>query len=92
MKPIIAFGYELVVFRGVSGAVYVLDAFCPHLGANLGIGGEVINDCGQECIKCPFHGWTFKGRDGMLHKVPDMDCKCYRFLPYNSILFLTYKY
>jgi nitrite reductase/ring-hydroxylating ferredoxin subunit len=66
IKPIIAFGYELVAFRGISGEVHVLDAFCPHLGANLGVGGKVVEDC----IKCPFHGWTFRGRDGFCTKVP----------------------
>ena len=34
----------------------VLDAHCPHLGANLASGeGRVVGDN----IACPFHGWTF---------------------------------
>jgi phenylpropionate dioxygenase-like ring-hydroxylating dioxygenase large terminal subunit len=34
IKPIIILGYELIVFRGNSGEVHVMDAFCSHLGAN----------------------------------------------------------
>ncbi len=71
-----ALGYELVVFRGASGEAYVLDAFCPHFGANLGVEGKVVNDCGHECIRCPFHGWMFRGRDGMCQKVPGVESKC----------------
>ena len=73
VKSIFVFGYELVVFRGNSGAVHVLDAFCPHLGANLGVGGKVVNHCGEDCIRCPFHGWSFRGSDGICTKVPKMN-------------------
>ena len=44
-------GQHLVLFRGESGAVSVLDAYCPHLGAHLAVGGEVVGDT----ISCPFH-------------------------------------
>eukprot|EP00160_Parvularia_atlantis_P016377 Unigene5173_Nuclearia_a/m.15872 Unigene5173_Nuclearia_a/g.15872 ORF Unigene5173_Nuclearia_a/g.15872 Unigene5173_Nuclearia_a/m.15872 type:complete len:405 (+) Unigene5173_Nuclearia_a:1-1215(+) len=47
-------GKTLVVFRGETGAVSVMDAYCPHLGANLA-DGTVKGDC----IVCPFHGWKF---------------------------------
>ena len=53
--PIIFRGEELVAFRGYSGKVCVVSAYCPHLGAHFGYGGDVIDDC----IKCPFHGWLF---------------------------------
>ena len=66
-----AFGHQLIAFRGNSRRVYVLDAFCPHLGANIGVGGRVVNECEQECIRCPFHGWTFRGKDGICVKIPD---------------------
>lgn len=35
------FGEELVLFRAESGRVHVMDAYCQHLGANLGVGGTV---------------------------------------------------
>jgi cholesterol 7-dehydrogenase len=54
-------GREIVVFRGANGRVYALDAYCSHMGANLGLGGSVKNG---QCIQCPFHGWIFDGETG----------------------------
>ena len=51
-------GENLVVFRSNSGKAYALEAYCKHLGANLGIGGSVLND---KCVQCPFHGWLYDG-------------------------------
>ncbi len=51
------FGRKLVAFRGESGEAHVLDAHCPHLGADLGVGGTVVGDT----IRCPFHAWRFSG-------------------------------
>lgn len=48
-------GEALVVFRTESGAVAALSAWCPHLGADLGVGGQVAG----EDIRCPFHGFCF---------------------------------
>ena len=49
------FDTHLVLWRDVTGAAHVMDAFCPHLGAHLGHGGTV-----EQCeIRCPFHGWKF---------------------------------
>ena len=56
IRPVIAVGRELVVFRGADGAVAVLDAHCPHMGAHLG-GGEVHG----RTVACPYHGWRFDG-------------------------------
>lgn len=56
-KPVQYFGQDLVLFRTESGEVKLLDAYCPHLGAHLGHGGEVE---GEE-LKCPFHAWKFDG-------------------------------
>src|SRR5947209_6546216 len=30
------FGQDLVIFRGASGAVVMLDAYCPHMGTHFG--------------------------------------------------------
>lgn len=51
------FGRQLICYRGDSGNAYVLDAYCPHLGADIGVGGSVREDC----VVCPFHGWSFDG-------------------------------
>ncbi|MDB4931167.1 MAG: Rieske family iron-sulfur cluster-binding protein [Myxococcaceae bacterium] len=55
--PLRAFGEDLVAFRKSDGAVQVLAAHCPHLGAHLGHGGTVVGDE----VRCPFHGWQFDG-------------------------------
>ncbi len=49
------FGQELVAFRTRAGRVAVADAFCPHMGAHFGHGGEVRGDL----LRCPFHGFCF---------------------------------
>ncbi|KAH9410209.1 hypothetical protein TYRP_009965, partial [Tyrophagus putrescentiae] len=71
IKSVLCFGVELAVVRGSSGQVYVLDAFCPHLGANFAVGGTVQqNDCKEDCIRCPFHGWSFRMTDGACTDIP----------------------
>ena len=49
------FGRELIAWRSVSGRLTVMDAYCEHLGAHLGYGGQVDG----EAIQCPFHGWQW---------------------------------
>ncbi|KAM7304749.1 hypothetical protein ISCGN_014649 [Ixodes scapularis] len=66
VKPLRAIGMELVAFRTQDGVAHVMDAYCPHLGAHLGIMGRVVGDC----IECPFHGWRFKGDNGACTHVP----------------------
>ncbi|KJE93188.1 hypothetical protein CAOG_04013 [Capsaspora owczarzaki ATCC 30864] len=64
VKTIQFMGKELVAFRGKeTGVVSVLDAYCPHLGANLGISGRVKGDC----LECPFHGWRYDGSGQCAH-------------------------
>ena len=59
-------GENFAVFRTANGVASVLDAYCPHLGAHLGIGSRVVGDC----VECPFHGWQFRGEDGQCMKIP----------------------
>ncbi|EHB45739.1 Rieske (2Fe-2S) iron-sulfur domain protein [Mycolicibacterium rhodesiae JS60] len=54
------FGQQLLCFRGASGSAHVLDAHCPHLGADIAVGGTVRDDC----VVCPFHGWVFNAAGG----------------------------
>lgn len=63
--PVRALGRELVLFRGEDGVASALDAYCPHLGAHLGVGGTVV---GKE-LRCPFHGWHFDGT-GACTRIP----------------------
>jgi phenylpropionate dioxygenase-like ring-hydroxylating dioxygenase large terminal subunit len=65
VRPLRYFGRDLVAFRTADGAVRVLDAHCPHLGAHLGHGGCVEGDA----VRCPFHGWLIGG-DGRCIEIP----------------------
>ena len=63
VKALCMSGQEMVLFRGEDGTAYALDAFCPHSGANMGVGGQVKH---MSCVQCPFHGWLFDGKTGSL--------------------------
>jgi 3-ketosteroid 9alpha-monooxygenase subunit A len=63
--PLRYFETDLVAFRDEVGAVHVLDAHCPHLGAHLGYGG-IVKGCG---IVCPFHGWEWSA-EGSNTRIP----------------------
>ncbi len=47
-------GQRIVIFRGEDGKVRALEAYCPHLGTDLGIGRVDGN-----WIRCMFHQWAF---------------------------------
>jgi cholesterol 7-dehydrogenase len=51
VKRVTCLGQHLVLFRTEKDEAKVLDAYCPHMGADLGVGGKVVGDC----IECPFH-------------------------------------
>lgn len=59
-------GEHFLIYRTKTNKVHVTEAYCPHLGADLGIGGQVVDDN----IVCPFHLWEFNGEDGQCTKVP----------------------
>ncbi|TQM25698.1 Rieske 2Fe-2S domain-containing protein [Nocardia bhagyanarayanae] len=59
-----AFGTKLVVFRGETGDLHVLDAYCRHMGGDLSQ-GQVKGDA----IACPFHDWRWGG-DGRCKQIP----------------------
>ena len=69
------FGRELVIYRGQSGRVVLLDAYCPHMQAHLA--AEQTSSSGSrriegDSIRCPYHGWRF-GPDGVCNHVPYYD-------------------
>jgi len=59
-----AFGTRLVVYQGGDGEIHILDAHCPHMGADLSR-GQVQGDS----IQCPFHAWRW-GPDGRCNHIP----------------------
>jgi phenylpropionate dioxygenase-like ring-hydroxylating dioxygenase large terminal subunit len=68
VQQVQAFDRELVLYRTRSGEAVLQDAYCPHLGANLGVDGRVVG----ESIRCPFHGWRY-GTDGQCVEIPYCD-------------------
>ena len=54
IRNVQAFGQNLVLFRGKDGKCSVLDAYCPHLGANLS-GGTVVGTLLDPVSYAPHH-------------------------------------
>ena len=76
-KTLRYFGRDLVLYRGTSGAPYLADAYCPHMGAHIAKNATsyIVQDGAQtegESIRCPFHGWRF-GPDGACNHIPYSD-------------------
>lgn len=65
IRNIKAFEREWVLFRGEDGKVGLSDPYCPHLGAHLGHGGQIVGNH----IRCPFHHWEFDV-EGWCRKIP----------------------
>ncbi|KAK2588202.1 hypothetical protein KPH14_004239 [Odynerus spinipes] len=93
VKHISALGENFAVFRTEKGVVNILDAYCPHLGANMGEGGRVRGDC----LECPFHKWLFRGDDGRCslipysQKVPNIaKTKAWKSCEVNQMIFVWY--
>jgi 3-ketosteroid 9alpha-monooxygenase subunit A len=72
--PVRFFGEDMVLYRGQSGQIHLVEAYCPHMGAHLGLNttSYIVRDGEQiqgESIRCPFHGWRF-GPDGKCDDIP----------------------
>jgi phenylpropionate dioxygenase-like ring-hydroxylating dioxygenase large terminal subunit len=65
LKGLHYFGQELICFRGESGTVAVMNAYCQHLGGHIGVGGSVVGDE----VKCPWHAWQWRA-DGTNSLIP----------------------
>jgi nitrite reductase/ring-hydroxylating ferredoxin subunit len=57
-------GEDLVVYRDRSGAVGLLELYCPHRGTSLEFG--LVGDKG---LRCCYHGWLFDV-DGKILETP----------------------
>ncbi|MGV4986834.1 aromatic ring-hydroxylating oxygenase subunit alpha [Streptomyces sp. NRAIS4] len=57
---------DVVLYRTRDGRPYAVRAYCPHLGAHLGVGGTVEDDN----LVCPFHRFAF-APDGVCVSTPD---------------------
>lgn len=58
-------GRDLILWRGEDGVARLQDAYCAHLGANIGVGGRVVGNR----VQCPFHLWSYDG-EGKVAEIP----------------------
>lgn len=93
VREVTALGEHFAVFRNDEGKAHVLDAYCPHLGANMAIGGVVHGNC----LECPFHGWRFDGETGSCTVIPYAEkipsfikAKTWPSIEVNSLIFVWY--
>jgi 3-ketosteroid 9alpha-monooxygenase subunit A len=64
-KTVEYFNSKCVVYRGrEDNELHILDAYCPHMGADLSKGCVNGNS-----IVCPFHSWSW-GADGACDDIP----------------------
>lgn len=68
------FGRDLIMYRGASGQVIVMDAYCPHMKTHLARNTTsyvVLDDehVQGDDIVCPYHAWKF-GPDGICKEIP----------------------
>jgi len=71
------FGQDLALYRGQSGRVVMLDAYCPHMGTHMSANTTsfVLQDGSHvegDSIRCPYHAWRF-GPDGKCNHIPYFD-------------------
>lgn len=64
--PVTLLGEDLVLWRGVAGAVHAFTDRCPHRGARLSLGALRIVD-GEARLACGYHGWQFDGAGRCRH-------------------------
>ena len=68
------FANDFVIYRGESGRVVMLDAYCPHMGTHLckNTSSYIVRDGTHvqgDSIRCPYHAWRF-GPDGKCDDIP----------------------
>lgn len=59
---------RIVIYRGEDGCARAMSAYCRHMGADLGFGGEVTGNA----IRCPYHHWAY-GDGGRCVRIPSGD-------------------
>lgn len=60
-------GHDFVLFRDPDGGAHCLSNICTHRGASLAH-GKVKG----AAIECPYHGWQFRGSDGICTRIPSL--------------------
>lgn len=75
--PLHFWGRDLALYRGESGRVVLLDAYCPHMGTHLAASDSAIlaatgRQIEGDSIRCPYHGWRFNA-EGECDDIPYFD-------------------
>lgn len=74
------FGKDFALYRGTTGKVVLLDAYCAHMGTHLAKSESasiVLNDeqIEGDSIRCPYHGWRYNSK-GEVDDIPYFDGPC----------------
>lgn len=73
--PLRMLGRDMVIYKGESGRIAVMDAYCPHMRAHLAApqsSGLARQRIEGDSIRCPYHWWRF-GPDGKCDNIPYLD-------------------
>ena len=68
------FGKDMVIYRGASGKVYMVGAYCAHMRTHMGRNttSNIVQQGRHvegESIRCPYHAWRY-GPDGKCDHIP----------------------
>ncbi len=79
-KAVRFFGQDFALYRGESGRVVMLDAYCAHMGTHLAASKSPVivqtdKQIEGDSIRCPYHGWRY-APDGTLDDIPYHDGPC----------------
>jgi len=74
VKTLHYFGEELVAFRTKSGKLSILDAYCQHLGAHLGVGGKVEGEEGFADAGASLEDGEFAAQDTLIPEPVESLC------------------
>ncbi|MBQ77318.1 MAG: (2Fe-2S)-binding protein [Cellvibrionales bacterium] len=79
-KAVRFFGNDFALYRGESGRVVMLDAYCAHMGTHIAASksAEIVATDKQiegDSIRCPYHGWRY-APDGQVDDIPYHDGPC----------------
>lgn len=82
------FGQDFAIYRGESGKVVMLDAYCPHMQTHLTASDSaaIVKEGKQiegDSIRCPYHGWRFNA-EGQCDDIPYQEGPCPRAAFLNS--------
>lgn len=76
------FGKDFALYRGDSGRVVLLDAYCKHMGTHLTasksahiVASDQEVQIEGDSIRCPYHAWRYDA-DGHVDDIPYHDGAC----------------